>query len=181
MKFTDEGGRLIDLYEQSTQWEDDVAIGEYFEQMTPEQAIEPASRRCGRSGAVHTVANFNFHPIHIRAQYLDTGKWIAAVASFCLDHQIPMIGGDDWVRFHDARRLVEMSEYRADAVSREGRFRLWAQRAVQGLTLTLPAAWTGSPFQEATADGAPLASRVCRVHRFERTFIVLSLAKARAA
>src|SRR5262249_35131661 len=31
VKFMDERGRLIDLYEQSTQWEDDVAIGAYYE------------------------------------------------------------------------------------------------------------------------------------------------------
>jgi hypothetical protein len=176
-KFMDERGRLIDVYEQSTQWEDDVAIGEYFEQMPREQAIAASleTLRAARE-QYHTVVNFNFHPIHTRAEYLDTSEWIAAVAGFCRDHGMPMIGGDDWVRFNDARRRVEMADYSADAASRRVRFRLRAQRAVHGLTLTLPAAWAGASFERATADGVERVSRVGRVHGAERAFIVLSLA-----
>lgn len=182
VKFMDERGRGIDLYEQSTQWEDDVAIGEYFERLTPEQAIAASLETLREARErYHTVVNFNFHPIHTRGDYLDTTEWIAAVAEFCRDHQIPMIGGDDWVRFNDARRLVTMTDYSADADDRRVRFRLNAPLAVAGLTVALPASWDGEPFAGATAGGAELACRTARVHGAERAFLVLSLAAGESA
>jgi hypothetical protein len=176
VKFMDASGRMIDLYEQSTQWEDDVAIARYFEQLPYDRAVELSleTLREGRE-RYHTVVNFNLHPIHIRKDHLDTGEWIRAVADYCGQRHIPMIGGDDWVRFNDARRRVTLSGYTAERAARRVRFTLTAHEAVTGLTLSLPAAWDGAEIRAATRDGAPLPHRRLRVHDAERAFLPLSL------
>ncbi len=176
-KFMDERGQMVDLYEQSTQWEDDVAIGEYFEQLSYGRAVSLSleSLREARE-RYHTVVNFNLHPIHIRPDFLHTGAWIAAVADYCREQRIAMIGGDDWARFNDARRQVRLTGYAADADRRQIRFTLTAGEAIAGLTVTLPAAWNGRRFSGATAGGAGLNHRTRRIHEEERAFLILSLA-----
>jgi len=176
VKFMDERGHLIDLYEQSTQWEDDVALAEYFARLSYQEAVahslvslDEARRR------YHTVVNFNFHPIHIRPQMLDTGAWITAVAQHCKEQGTRMIGGDEWARFNDARRLVTMSGFTADPARRQIGFRLTALAAADGLTVTLPAAWAGAPFRQAEAGGTILPHRPARIHEEERIFLPLSL------
>jgi hypothetical protein len=194
VRFMDERGSLIDLYEQSTQWEDDVAIGEYFERLAYDRAVELSLETLREAREqYHTVVNFNLHPIHIRKAHLDTGAWIRAVADYCGQRHIPMIGGDDWVRFNDARRRVTLSGYQADAgadpgggrptsaplpadrAARRLRFTLAAEEAVTGLTLTLPFAWDGADFRAATLDGAPIPHRRRRIHGADRAFLPLSL------
>lgn len=179
VKFMDPSGRLIDLYEQSTQWEDDVAIATQFERLTYEQAVALSLETLRESREqYHTVINFNFHPIHTRPDRLNTSAWIRAVADYCATQQIPMIGGDDWVRFNDARRAVQFSGYHADRARRHLRFTLTAPRAVVGLTLALPTSWDDTRVQQATADGAPLALRHGRTHAAETTFFTMSMADA---
>jgi hypothetical protein len=176
VKFMDERGRIIDLYEQSTQWEDDVAIGEYFERLSYEQAVAQSldTLREARE-RYHTVVNFNFHPIHIRKEYLNTRAWITAVAEYCQQQRIPMIGGDAWVRFNDARRRVTTSGYSADAASRRVRFTLTAPEAIAGLTISIPALWDGDEIQGAAAGGEPLPLRRWRLHDADRAFFWLSM------
>jgi hypothetical protein len=177
VKFMDEQGRLVDLYEQSTQWEDDVALGQYFERLSYEQAVAQSLETLREARErYHTVVNFNFHPIHIRKEYLQTERWITAVAKYCQEQRIPVIGGDAWVRFNDARRRVTMSGYSADSLDRRVRFSLNATDAVAGLTVSLPADWDGAEIQGAAADGQPLPLRRFSVHEAEQAFLYLTMA-----
>src|SRR5207249_4262604 len=111
VKFMDSRGRAIDLYEQATQWEDDVAIGDLYEQLSYDQATAQSLETLREAQEeYHTVVNFNFHPIHTRREHLNTREWLTAVADACRSRQIRMIGGDAWVGFNDARRRVTMAE-----------------------------------------------------------------------
>jgi hypothetical protein len=176
VKFMDARGQRIDLYEQSTQWEDDVALGAYFEQLSYDPAVTASLETLQDARErFHTVVNFNFHPIHTRKNRLNTVPWITAVAEFCCEHRIPMIGGDDWVRFNEARRRVTMSGYAADRASRRVRFTLTAAEPVAGLTVTLPGTWDEAPITGATAEGTPLSLRRTRVHDADRAFARLTL------
>lgn len=176
VKFMDARGALIDLYEQSTQWEDDVALASYAQQLPYAQAVALSLETLRDAWErYHTVVNFNFHPIHTRPEWLNTCAWIAAVADFCQEQRIRMIGGDEWARFNDARRRVQMPGYAADAAARRVRFTLSAPEAVQGLTISLPAVWDGVVLRSATADGNPLPARRIRFHEADRALVWLSL------
>lgn len=177
VKFMSERGQLIDLYEQSTQWEDDVALWHYFEQLPYDVAVEKSleTLRQGRE-TYHTVVNFNFHPIHIRKELLNTAAWITAVADACARQHLPMISGDAWARFNDARRRVTLSGYEAATARRRVRFTLTAPDAVTGLTLSLPATWDGAPFRVAIVDGQSLPHRTASLHAGERAFLILTFA-----
>jgi hypothetical protein len=176
VKFMDESGRMIDLYEQSTQWEDDVALGEYFERLSYEQAICSSLETLREARErYHTVVNFNFHPIHIRQEHLNTREWITAVADYCREQRLPMISGDAWARFNDARRRVRMAGYSADAARRRVRFNLTAADAIAGLTISIPTTWDGAAIQGATAGGDPLPLRRWRLHNAERAFLWLTM------
>jgi hypothetical protein len=176
VKFMDERGRLIDLYEQSTQWEDDVAIGAYFERLAYDQAVAQSLATLREAQErYHTVVNCNFHPIHTRKDQLDTRAWITAVAAYCAERHIPMIGGDDWVRFNDARRQVRLSGYAADRAQRRVRFTLAARQAISGLTISLPSTWDEGRLSRVNAGGTPLPLRRSRIHEADRALMWLDL------
>lgn len=176
VKFMDAWGGLIDLYEQPTQWEDDVALASYAQRLPYAQAVALSLETLHDARErYHTVVNFNFHPIHTRPEWLNTCEWMTAVAEFCQKQRIRMIGGDEWARFNDARRRVQMSGYSADAAARRVRFTLSAPEAIHGLTLTLPAVWMGAALQSAIADGNPLPAHRIRFHEAERVLLWLNL------
>lgn len=176
VKFMDAQGRLIDLYEQSTQWEDDVALAEYGQRLTYEQAVRLSLETLREAQERHhTVVNFNFHPIHTRADWLQTREWIAQVADFCQARRIPMVSADEWARFNDARRQVKMTDYSADSRTRTVRFTLTASQPVRGLTLALPAVWEGATLSVVKAEETPLPGRRAHIHEADRLFTWLTL------
>jgi hypothetical protein len=176
VKFMDARGSLINLYEQSTQWEDDVALASYAQRLPYTQAVAMSLQTLrDAQERFHTVVNFNFHPIHTRQEWLNTREWITAVAEHCWEQHIPMVSGDAWARFNDARRRVMMSDYAADAPAGRVRWTLMASEPTQGLTLSLPAAWEGATLQSVMADGNLLPLRRIRFHEADRVLAWLNL------
>lgn len=179
VKFMDAQGRLIDLYEQSTQWEDDVALANYGQRLTYEQSVSLSLETLREAQErYYTVVNFNFHPIHTRKEHLQTREWITAVADACRERGIRMISADDWTRFNDAWRQIQrtgMSDYSADLRTRTVRFTLTASQTVRGLTLSLPAAWDGAALAAVKAGETPLPCRHVRIHEADRVFAWLTL------
>ena len=68
---------------------------------------------------------------------------LEALAERCWERNIPMVGGDAWVRFNDARREMKVAGLAYDA--RRGRlvFTLSSKSAVVEITWMLPARFGG--------------------------------------
>lgn len=156
VKFMDEDGRLIDLYEQTTMSTDDgwttdkifapaMSVGECIA-LSKEQADDAIDR-------YHTVYHPYFHPLRTRAGPTSTQQWLEEVLEHCQERGFHFVSGVDWVDFNDARRALQITAYAFDPASLTLRFTLEAALSVQSLSLILPYAFRGAPLQSAQVNG----------------------------
>ena len=138
-RFIRPDGSLVDLYEQNTHITDDGAV-EVDKFLIPgverQEVLRNALRMLDDCATVfHGVFQAAFHPRFTtrRAMWL-----LEALVARCRDHGIPMVGGDAWVRFNDARRQVRFDAIAHDAVTGTVTFSVSAGAAIQGLTVMIP-------------------------------------------
>lgn len=164
VKFMDEDGRLIDLYEQTTMSTDDgwttdkifapaMSVAECIE-LSREQADAAIDR-------FHTVYHPYFHPLRTRAGPTSSQQWLESVLSHCRDRDFHFVSGVDWVEFNDARRSLQVTAYTFDPEALTLRFALEAGQSVQALSLIMPYALRGAPIQQAKVNGeaVPICAR----------------------
>jgi hypothetical protein len=148
-RFVDEGGELIDLFEQATQWSDDTC----FIDKTFLPPFDLASAARGVTAMIdaaarryHTVVNVLVHPIHTRTRTdaIPALAWLEAIASECARRGVRMVGGDEWALFHRGRRGVRFLEWGLEAPRDERSAPAWRAvllaeaGGVRGLTVLWP-------------------------------------------
>ena len=154
VKFMDENGALLDLYEQNTHITDDGSIEDLkflVSGYSREDVIRTALKMLDDcAGRYHGVFQPAFHP-HLTTQSV---MWLLeALLERCWERNIPMVGGDEWVRFNDARREVAVRELACDAEAGRATFVLLGKTAVDGLTWMLPARYNGRLLKSIRVDG----------------------------
>lgn len=179
-RFVDEKGELLDIYEQCTQWSDDVTFQDKtcLPPYDLPGAIASVTRMIDESSErYHTVVNMLVHPIHTgprRVPGTDSLPWLTAVARHCKEKGHRMIGGDEWARFHRARATVRFGP----CAAADGTLRvdLRTGEEVRGLTVNLPGRLFGDRSATgATADGEPVRLVTRRLHGEETAMAVLDL------
>lgn len=156
VKFMDEDGRLIDVYEQTTMSTDDgwstdkifapaMSVAECIA-LSKEQADDAIDR-------YHTVYHPYFHPLRTRAGPTSSQQWLESVLAYCRDRSFYFVSGVDWVDFNDARRALQLTSYEYSPESLTLRFTLVAVLSVPALSLILPYAFHGAPMQCAQVNG----------------------------
>ncbi len=159
VKFMDEDGRLIDLYEQTTMSTDDgwttdkvfahpMSMAECTA-LSKEQADDAIDR-------YHTVYHPYFHPLRTRAGPTSSQSWLEGVLRHCRERGFHFVSGVDWVKFNDGRRALQLAAYEFEPVSLTLRFTLEAALPAHALSLVLPFAFRGAPMQSAAVNGEPL-------------------------
>jgi hypothetical protein len=160
VKFMDEAGRVMDIYEQVTMstdggWTLDkmfvpaLSVDECIERSR--QQIDASVDRC------HTVYHPYFHPIRTRPGPVSTQPWLEAVLGHCRDRGLPCVSGADWVRFNDGRRGLGLSEYAFDPEAGVLEISLEADAAVRGAAVCLPHVVRGRALARAQVDGESVA------------------------
>ena len=122
MKFVDEEGRLLNIYQQVTQLVDEHLMkmpwGGGWAGLNAEQAVEVAERLLQRASIVGAAVAAQFHvdpfafeePFASNARRFMEGSLTAAV-----DRGLPIWTAEAWFRFTDARQQARMSGWQADA------------------------------------------------------------------
>ena len=160
VRFIDEDGTLLGIYEQATISMDDGWTTDKLmaPAMTTEECIA-ASR--GQIDAVidrfHTVYQPYFHPITTRPGPRSSQRWLDAVLAHCRERGLTFVSGTSWVGFNDARRGVKLLHCAWDEARGELVCTLEATHSVEGLTLAMPAVWRGRALTSATVDGEPVS------------------------
>ncbi len=144
VKFMDEEGTLLDIYEQNTHITDDGSVEDLkflVAGYSQEEVLQIAFKMLDDcADCYHGVFQPSFHPCLTTREAM----WLLeALAERCWERNIPMVGGDAWVRFNDARREMKVAGLAYDA--RRGRlvFTLSSKSAVVGITWMLPARFGG--------------------------------------
>ena len=160
VKFMDEDGELLDIYEQTTMSTDDgwttdksfapaLSIDECIE-LGKEQADDAVDR-------LHTVYHPYFHPLATRPAPRSVQRWLEAMLAHCKARGFHFVDGTGWVEFNDAKRGLRMTEYEFDGDALALDVSIEADSPIAGATLALPYVHRGAAMSAATVDGEPVA------------------------
>ncbi|HEX2035888.1 MAG TPA: hypothetical protein VHS99_17045 [Chloroflexota bacterium] len=156
VRFMDEQGRMIDLYEQCTISADDTWLTDksFLPAYSIEECIAVSRRQLEEAvQKYHTVYHPYFHPRNTDPGTLHTQPWLTAMLWYCRKLNVPCVGDEDWVRFNDARRAMRLEALRFDGAAGTLDFALRAGPAIAGATVVLPPSHGGRRLTRATVDG----------------------------
>jgi hypothetical protein len=118
MKFIDEQGRLLNVYQQITPLVDEHLLvmpwGLGGSKLSGDEAVEVSRAFLGRirSGAPSAIAaQFHVDPFAHGGEYADNaGRWMEGTLDFAVEQGFPIWAAQDWLRFTEVRHEAEVSE-----------------------------------------------------------------------
>jgi hypothetical protein len=150
MKFVDEDGSMINLFQQSTLYSEDVILAPFIFSLkwSTEHALAHATRMLEENlEGYYTPMGLNSHPVSF-ADY--SGQFVETLFDMARQHGMPIIAGEEWLDFTLARYGAEFSDIEWQGSTL--RFVLHAQHKPPELTVMWP---LGSrEVAEVTCDGA---------------------------
>ncbi len=156
VKFMDENGELLDIYEQCTTLSDDGYVGVKIlaQALTIDECIAFTRRRLDDAAErFHSVYNPCFHPLRTRPGAESNQRWYEAAIQACIDRGFHFASARGWLAFNDGRRSLRITEYSFDQESLTLDLCLEAAMDVSGVALALPYTFRGSPMSSAAMDG----------------------------
>ncbi len=147
MRFVDEQGRILNIYQQPTQLVDEQLIrmpwGLGGEDIPIEVAIEIAQTLLQQSlaGAYSAVATqFHIDPFAIGGDLaVKAGRWLEGTLDYAAEHGIPVWSAAEWLDFTETRHNATLDRIQWDPLGRHLSFRLVAPAAPpMDLTVLVP-------------------------------------------
>jgi hypothetical protein len=166
MKFVDEQGRILNIYQQPTQLTDEHLLvmpwvtGE-VPGLTAGEAVEISRTLLRRSldGAYGAItAQFHVDPFALGGQVAsEEAHWLEGTLDYAVAQGIPIWSAAQWLRFTGARHDVNLMGVEWHSASRRLSFDLVAQ-AVPGVELgvMIPLQHTGARMVQIEVDGVPV-------------------------
>ncbi len=158
MRFMDEEGAFIDVYEQETLTCDDFILIHKSEvaPVSVEDATDVSKmylRDAEEWG--HTVVHQYFHPVYARTDWDRpyTPPWLEGTLQAAKDLRVPAVGPDQWVLFNDARRETRIDNVAWDGDSSTLTFTVATPERVDGLTASVPASYSDRTARHLEIDG----------------------------
>ena len=162
MRFIDEEGEFIEIFEQETLFCDDYVLVDksFLPPLSEEQAIAVSKEYIDAAvERYHTVVHLYFHPIYATGVQVNTGQfirtagWFEAVLKYAAQEELPVPSTDRWCEFNEQRRATELKEQRWDAASGVLCLSIESQDTLPGGTLLVPARYAGFEIAEVLLDG----------------------------
>lgn len=162
MRFIDEDGEFIEIFEQETLFCDDYVLVDksFLPPLSEEQAIAVSKEYIDAArDYYHSVVHLYFHPIYSTGVQVNTGQfirtagWFEAVLKYAAQEQLPMPSTDAWCTFNEQRRATVLCEQRWDEESGTLHVAIESQDGLPGGTLLVPARQDGREIVEALLDG----------------------------
>lgn len=162
MRFIDETGEFIELFEQETLFCDDFVLVDksFLPPLSEEQAIAVSKEYIDAArDHYHTVVHLYFHPVYATGikvntgQFIRTAGWFEAVLKYTAQEELPIPSADAWCTFNERRRATVISEQRWDAASGTLHLTIESQDGLPGGTLLVPARYDGREIAEVKLDG----------------------------
>lgn len=164
MKFIDEQGRLIDLYQQLTQVTDehlipmDVPGWGGWPGLTPQQAVDVAKALFERSLTGEYTAicgQFHVDPFQLGGDPAEKGAlFLEGTLASAEQLEIPILSAVEWLRFTDLRHDTQFTQLVWDAPASTLRFRLLPpNESAATLTILLPTSHAGKSLTALAVEG----------------------------
>jgi hypothetical protein len=161
MRFVDEGGRILGIYQQLTQLADEhlleVPWGGQVK-LEPEAAVEVSQMLLRRSVARYPsaiVAQFHVDPYAVGGRYADlAGRWLAGTLDAAVERGIPIWSAEEWLAFVRARQDAALKDVAWDAAGRRLSFQWTAPDDLDAqLTVMVPLRHADMRLAEVELDG----------------------------
>ena len=179
MRFMDEDGAFIDVYEQETLTCDDFIL--IHKSAHPVSTVDEAvdvSRQYLQDAVEsgHTVVHQYFHPVYARTDWDRpyTPPWLEGTLQAARRLGVPAVGADSWVHFNDGRRETAIDQVLWDEDASSSTFRVATPEQIDGLTLTVPASHGCLRASRVEIDGQEHDLRVEDIQGKEYVFVVVS-------
>ena len=162
MRFIDEDGEFIEIFEQETLFCDDYVLVDksFLPPLSEEQAIAASKEYIDAArDRYHTVVHLYFHPIYATGVQVNTGQfirtagWFEAVLKYAAQEALPVPSTDAWCAFNERRRTTVITEQRWDADSGALHLSVEARDGLPGATLLLSARYGGREVSAVLLDG----------------------------
>jgi hypothetical protein len=166
MRFIDEKGEFIELFEQVTLFCDDYVLVDksFLPPLSEEQAIAVSKKYMDAArDRYHTVVHLYFHPIYgtglqvNTGQFIRTAGWFEAVLKYAVQEQLPMPSTDRWCTFNEHRRATTLGEQTWDSATGTLNVSIAAGDPLPGGTVVVPAHFDGRQLVQVLLDGEALA------------------------
>ena len=165
MRFIDEDGEFIEIFEQETLFCDDYVLVDksFLPPLSEEQAVTVSQEYINAArDHYHTVVHLYFHPIYATGVQVNTGQfirtagWFEAVLKYAAQQKLPMPSTDAWCTFNEQRRTVVLAQQCWEASSGVLRLTVEASSTLPGATLLVPVRHAGLEIAEVLLDGEPM-------------------------
>lgn len=155
MRFIDEAGAIVPVYQQVTSLIDDalVTTDSYSEHLTPDQALVVSRQlidnsQAGDYAAITTLFHVDYF------QFGEVNPWALGTMDYANSLGIPMWTAEHWLKFTEDRNATTMSGYSWSAQSRQLQFSVTVPAGSEALTLALPGTFAGFNVTSVTLDGS---------------------------
>ncbi|MFA6470537.1 MAG: hypothetical protein WCU00_00740 [Candidatus Latescibacterota bacterium] len=156
MKYIDEKGNLIDLYQQSTT---------FYEKVDPTVVDESLQN-------YHSVLTYSFHPVYSSTRL----SLVESAASNAKSKGIPMVSGDSWAKFVDARRDMKFQRVSLAGAGNGLSFDIQqGSRPIKDATILIPSDWKGRTAKEIKEDGKTIPFSVSTINGVRYALFTVSL------
>jgi len=166
MRFVDEHGRILNIYQQPTQLVDEQLIrmpwGLGGADIPVEAAVEIARTVLQQSlaGSYSAVAaQFHIDPFAIGGDLaVKAGRWLESTLDYAAAQGIPIWSAAEWLSFTEARHEATLDQIHWDPSGRRLSFRLMASPTLQAeLTVLIPPQQGEARLVQAEVDGTAVA------------------------
>ena len=158
MRFVDENGTVIPVYQQSTAIVDEQLVwGSYSQTLSPSAALAVSQQLIDDSqNGGYSAVTTQFH-----VDYFTFGEvrpWAEGTMDYASQLGIPMWTAEHWLRYNEARRDTSISGMSWSAASSQLSFSVSVPSGAEAQSLALPGAYGGASLSSVTLDGATVST-----------------------
>ena len=162
MKYIDEQGRLLNIYQQDTQLVDEhlmkVPWGGGWVDLSADEAVQVAERELQRAAEVGAAIAAQYHVdlFAFEENYVSNAqRWMEGSLGAAADLGFPIISAESWLRFIEARQQAQMTDWSVDHSANHVAFTLETAEALQlPLMLMLPLNWKNARLDTVLVDAS---------------------------
>jgi hypothetical protein len=162
MKFVDEQGRILNIYQQLTQIADDHLLSLHWggvAQVSAEAALEVSRMLLRRSldgDYCAIVGQFHVDPFAVGGKWVaEARRWLEGTLDYAVAQAVPIWSAADWLHFTETRHDAKIENVQWQPNARRLSFKLVARTATDvGLTAMVPFSHDGFKLVQLEVDGS---------------------------
>jgi hypothetical protein len=161
MKFVDEQGRILNIYQQLTQLTDEHLLILHWGgqvKLDAETAVEVSktllrSSLAGENCAI--AANFHVDPFAFGAQpAAEAARWLEGTLDYAIARGVPIWSAQEWLYFTEVRHDANLVEVQWNPAAKRVSFRVSAEPAAEAeLTVMVPMRHGDAKLAQLEVDG----------------------------